>query len=253
MGDIETAWRLIGEDAARWRESGEIAAAVAGDLLRQAADWPLALGWLVTSQLGEASSAAAIRETASNLFADPKIQQAAARDLLMARARNSVFIDHLTVFAASKGFLSLTGYRLANALWLKGDRASAVYLQNRVSMVTGVDIHPAARLGSGLLFDHATGVTIGETSVIEDDVALWHGVTLGSTFTESGDRHPKIRRGAIIAANATILGNIEVGEGAVVAAAALVTKPVPPRVTVAGMPARIVSETVNVWLVEPST
>ncbi len=139
-----------------------------------------------------------------------------------------------------KGFHALQVHRIAHWLWLQGRESLALYLQNRVSEVFAVDIHPAARIGGGIMIDHATGVVIGETAVIEDDVSMLHSVTLGGTGNEAGDRHPKIRRGVLIAAGAKILGNIDVGRGAKIGAGSLVLDPVPPHTTVAGVPARIV-------------
>src|SRR5262249_14312291 len=125
-------------------------------------------------------------------------------------------------------------------LWEKGRHALAMHLQNRISEAFGVDVHPAAQLGSGLLVDHGTSVVIGETAVVEDHVSLLHEVTLGGTGKETGDRHPKVRRGVLIGAGAKILGNIEVGRGAKVGAGSVVLKDVPPHTTVAGIPARVV-------------
>jgi serine O-acetyltransferase len=146
----------------------------------------------------------------------------------------------LAPFLNFKGFHALQAYRIAHWLWNQQRQLLAVHLQNRISEVFGVDIHPAARVGSGILFDHATGIVIGETAVIEDNVSMLHGVTLGGTGKEIGDRHPKIRQGVLIGAGASILGNIEIGAGAKVAASSVVLDPVPPHCTVAGVPARIV-------------
>ena len=116
------------------------------------------------------------------------------------------------------------------------------FLQNQLSSIFTVDIHPAAKIGCGVMFDHATGLVIGETAVVEDDVSILHGVTLGGSGKDSGDRHPKVRRGVLIGANASIIGNIEIGEGAKVGAGSVVMKDVPPHVTVAGVPAVIVGK-----------
>ncbi|ERM96141.1 serine acetyltransferase 2 isoform X1 [Amborella trichopoda] len=139
-----------------------------------------------------------------------------------------------------KGYHSLQSYRVAHALWNRGRKVLALALQSRISEVFAVDIHPAARLGKGIFLDHATGVVIGETAVVEKKVSLMQGVTLGGTGKETGDRHPKIGRGALIGAGATILGNIRVGEGAIVTAGSLVLKNVPPHCMVAGIPARVI-------------
>lgn len=142
-----------------------------------------------------------------------------------------------------KGFHAIQTHRLAHWLWNRGRKDMALYLQSRSSSVFQVDINPAARLGKGLFFDHATGIVVGATAVIEDNVSILQGVTLGGTGKESGDRHPKIRYGVLIGAGAKILGNIEVGHCAKVASGSVVLAPVPHNKTVAGVPARIVGET----------
>jgi len=139
-----------------------------------------------------------------------------------------------------KGFHAIQSHRLAHWLWNKGRRDFALYLQSRASAVFQCDIHPAARIGRGIFVDHATGLVVGETAVIEDDVSMLHGVTLGGTGKEAGDRHPKIRYGVMIGAGAKILGNIEVGHCARIAAGSVVLKPIPNNVTVAGVPAKVV-------------
>lgn len=141
-----------------------------------------------------------------------------------------------------KGFHAIQTHRLAHWLWKNGRRDFALYLQSRSSSVNQVDINPAAPFGRGIFFDHATGIVVGETAVIEDDVSVLQGVTLGGTGKEHGDRHPKIRRGVLLGAGAKVLGNIEVGHCARVAAGSVVLKPVPPGTTVAGVPARVVGE-----------
>jgi serine O-acetyltransferase len=151
----------------------------------------------------------------------------------------SRFIDPLLYF---KGFHALQTHRLAHWLFCKGRKDFAYYLQSRSSAVFQTDINPAAKIGRGIFLDHATGFVVGETAVIEDDVSILHGVTLGGTGKENEDRHPKIRRGVLLAAGAKILGNIEVGHCARVAAGSVVLKSVPNNVTVAGVPAKIVGE-----------
>ena len=143
-------------------------------------------------------------------------------------------------FLYFKGFHALQAHRLTHWLWKAGERDFALYLQSRSSEVFQTDIHPAARIGRGVFLDHATGLVVGETAVIEDDVSLLQGITLGGTGKQAGDRHPKIRRGAMIGAGAKILGNIEVGEEARIAAGSVVLAAVPARATVAGVPARVV-------------
>ena len=131
-------------------------------------------------------------------------------------------------------------YRAAHRLWIEGRRDVANWLSNLASLVFGPDIHPAARIGRAVMLDHGSGIVIGETSVIEDQVSILQNVTLGGTGKETGDRHPKIRRGVMIGAGAKILGNIEVGAFSKIAAGSVVLKPVPPRTTVAGVPATVV-------------
>jgi serine O-acetyltransferase len=149
------------------------------------------------------------------------------------------FLEPLLYF---KGFHAIQTHRLAHWLWGKGRKDFAYYLQSRSSAVFQTDINPAARIGRGIFLDHATGFVCGETALIEDDVSILHGVTLGGTGKENEDRHPKIRHGVMIGAGAKILGNIEVGHCARIAAGSVVVKPVPHNVTVAGVPARIVGE-----------
>ncbi|UXN07474.1 MULTISPECIES: serine O-acetyltransferase [unclassified Bartonella] len=141
-----------------------------------------------------------------------------------------------------KGFHALQTYRLANALWQAGRIDFSYYLQSRSSSVFQTDIHPAATIGKGIFLDHATGLVIGETAVVEDHVSILHSVTLGGTGKAGGDRHPKIRHGVLIGAGAKILGNIEVGHCSKIASGSVVLKDVPAGVTVAGVPARIIGE-----------
>jgi serine O-acetyltransferase len=141
-----------------------------------------------------------------------------------------------------KGFHALQTYRLGHALWKAGRRDLALYLQSRSSEVFQVDINPAAVIGKGIFLDHATGIVIGSTVVIEDDVSMLQGVTLGGTGKEVGDRHPKIRRGVLLGAGAKVLGNIEVGHCSRVASGSVVLQAVPHNKTVAGVPARVVGE-----------
>lgn len=141
-----------------------------------------------------------------------------------------------------KGFHAIQTHRLAHWLWGQGRKDFALYLQSRSSAIFQTDIHPAAVMGKGIFIDHATGFVVGETAVIEDDVSILHGVTLGGTGKAGGDRHPKIRHGVLIGAGAKILGNIEIGHCTKVAAGSVVLQSVPNNKTVAGVPARIVGE-----------
>ncbi|MEZ5550711.1 MAG: serine O-acetyltransferase [Pseudomonadales bacterium] len=177
------------------------------------------------------------------LAEDPGILRAAEIDVLATFSRDPACADLTTPFLFYKGFHALQAHRIAHWLWQQGRRTLAQFFQNQISVTLGVDIHPAAKVGSGIMLDHATGIVVGETAVIEDDVSILHSVTLGGTGKVSGDRHPKIRRGVLLAAGCKIIGNIEVGEGAKVGAGSVVLDNVPPFVTVAGVPARIVGGT----------
>jgi serine O-acetyltransferase len=171
---------------------------------------------------------------------DSSIALSAAFDLEAIKERDAAARGYSSPFLYFKGFHALQTHRIAHYLWSRGRHALALQIQSRCSEIFSVDIHPAARIGRGILIDHATGVVIGETAVVEDDVSILHEVTLGGTGKVSGDRHPKVRRGALIAAGAKIFGNIEIGEGAKVAGGSVVLKSVPPHTTVAGIPAKIV-------------
>ena len=184
-----------------------------------------------------------IRQTYLDIITrEPGIGEAFRADLMAVADRDPActrFIEPLLYF---KGFHALQTHRLAHALWKAGRKDFALYLQSRSSEVFQCDIHPAARVGKGVFLDHATGLVVGSTAVIEDDVSILHSVTLGGTGKERGDRHPKIRRGVLIGAGAKIIGNIEVGQCARVAAGSVVLSSVEARKTVAGVPARVVGE-----------
>ena len=173
---------------------------------------------------------------------DPAIGEAFRADIVATIDRDPAANRYLQPVLYFKGFHAIQTHRLAHWLWGKGRKDFAAYLQSRSSAVFQTDINPAARIGRGIFLDHATGLVIGETAVVEDDVSMLQDVTLGGTGKEDGDRHPKIRRGVLIGAGAKILGNIEVGECARIAAGSVVLKPVPAQMTVAGVPAKVVGE-----------
>jgi len=182
-----------------------------------------------------------IRDVIEEAMEESKtILGAAEIDVLATYSRDPACPDLSTPFMYFKGFHALQAHRVAHWLWHNGRTTLAAFFQNQISVTLGVDMHPAARIGSGIMLDHATGIVVGETAVIEDDVSILHSVTLGGTGKDSGDRHPKIRRGVLLAAGCKVIGNIEVGEGAKVGAGSVVLDDVPPRVTVAGVPAEIV-------------
>jgi serine O-acetyltransferase len=172
---------------------------------------------------------------------DSSLVEKAEADIRAVFERDPASKSYLQPFLFFKGFNALQAYRVANWLWKQERQTLAMYVQNRASEMFQVDIHPAARIGSGVFIDHATGVVIGETAVVGDDVSMLHGVTLGGTGAERGDRHPKIGKGVLLGAGAKVLGNIEIGDYAKIASGSVVLKPVPPHCTAAGVPARIVN------------
>ena len=198
-----------------------------------------ALAHRVADKIADAQlDALQLNDVAQAAFrAEPVLADRAAADLLAVDERDPACRSLLQPCLYFKGFHALLCYRIAHWLWREERETLAFHIQSRVSERFGVDINPAARLGCGIMIDHATGVTIGETAVVGDDVSILHEVTLGGTGTEDGDRHPKIGRGVLIGAGAKVLGNITVGEEARIAAGSVVLKPVPARCTVAGVPA----------------
>ena len=188
-------------------------------------------------------SADLIRQAyADALESEPSIGTAFRADIVATVDRDPAANRFLEPVLYFKGFQAIQTHRLAHWLWGKGRKDFAYYLQSRSSAVFQCDINPNARIGRGIFVDHATGLVVGETAVIEDDVSILHGVTLGGTGKEAGDRHPKIRRGVLIGAGAKILGNIEIGHCARIAAGSVVLKPVPHNTTVAGVPAKVIGE-----------
>jgi len=174
------------------------------------------------------------------LDADPTIGDAMRADIVAVHERDPACNRYLEPLLYFKGFQAIQTHRMAHQLWKMDRKDFAYYLQSRSSVVYTVDIHPAARIGRGIFIDHAHGIVIGETAVVEDNVSLMQEVTLGGTGKDSGDRHPKIRHGVLIGSGAKILGNIEIGHCSRVAAGSVVLHDVPPNRTVAGVPAKIV-------------
>ena len=173
------------------------------------------------------------------LLASSSIGEAAQADLAAVVERDPASGRLLEPFLFFKGWAAIQTHRLSHWFWNRGKRDVALYLQSRSSEVFQTDIHPGAQIGNGVFLDHATGFVAGETVVIDDNVSILHGVTLGGTGTERTDRHPKIRTGVLIGAGAQVIGNIEIGAYSRIAAGSLVTQPVPPRCTAVGVPARI--------------
>jgi len=201
-----------------------------------------ALSYLLAAKLASPYlSAMSLRDLiAQALAASPPIREAVRRDLNAVLERDPAAHGLAQPFLHYKGFHALQSHRVAHWLWDQDRTPLAFFLQNRCSEIFAVDIHPAARIGMGILLDHGTGVVIGETAVVGDDVSMLHEVTLGGTGKESGDRHPKVGNGVMIGAGAKLLGNISIGSGSKVASGSVVLHEVPPHATVAGVPARLV-------------
>ena len=181
-----------------------------------------------------AEALAAVAEAEFTLA--PDLAECALEDLTAITVRNLEGGGLALTWLGNRGFHVLVAHRVIHSLWARGQQATALAIKAGLNPL-GVDIHPAASFGRRIFLDHGVGLVVGETATIGDDASIWHGVTLGSTLMQQGDRHPKIGPGAILGAGATVLGNIAVGEGAIVAAGSLVLRPVPPFTTVAGNPA----------------
>jgi serine O-acetyltransferase len=196
----------------------------------------------VTSRLNHRSMPADIIEQAflEAVGQDRAIGEAFRADINAVLDRDPAVSRAVEPLLYFKGFHAIQTHRLAHWLWNRGRQDFALYLQSRSSDTFQTDIHPAARIGRGIFLDHATGLVVGATAVVEDDVSILQGVTLGGTGKERGDRHPKIRHGVLIGAGAKILGNIEIGHCARIAAGSVVLKPVPHNATVAGVPAKVI-------------
>lgn len=171
-----------------------------------------------------------------------KVTQSAAADMLAIVDRDPACQSPLEPMLFFKGFAAMTTYRVAHYLWNNDRKPLALYFQSLCSEVFSVDIHPAARIGCGILLDHATSVVVGETAIVEDNVSILHEVTLGGTGKVGGDRHPVVRSGVLIGAGSKILGRVEIGECAKIGAGSVVLGDVPEHVTVAGVPAKVMGK-----------
>jgi serine O-acetyltransferase len=203
-----------------------------------------ALSYRIAAKLASNEmSMVVVREIVEEAYAkSPDLVAAARADLVAVYERDPACHRLAQPILYYKGYQAVQAYRVAHFLWTEGHKDLAYFFQMRVSEIFGVDIHPAARIGRGIMIDHAHSVVIGETAVVGDNVSMLHSVTLGGTGKEEEDRHPKIGDGVLIGAGAKVLGNIRVGKCSRIAAGSVVLKDVPPCKTVAGIPARIVGE-----------
>ncbi len=179
------------------------------------------------------------------LAANDRVMRSVARDMIAIVDRDPACSSALEPLLFYKGFMAISAYRVAHCLWMDGRQSLALYFQSIVSETFAVDIHPAAKIGCGILLDHATSVVVGETSIVEDNVSILHEVTLGGTGKMSGARHPIVRTGVLIGAGAKILGRVEIGECAKIGAGSVVLDNVPPHKTVAGVPAVLIGNSVE--------
>lgn len=240
----QKVWQCIVKEARQQSEQEPMLASFYHATIINHESLGAALSYILANKLKTASMPAmAVREVVEQAFKeDDSIIDAAACDICATVTRDPAVEMYSMPLLYLKGYHALQGYRVANWLWKQGRIALATYLQNQISVACQVDIHPAARIGKAIMLDHATGIVIGETAVVENDVSILQDVTLGGTGKEGGDRHPKIREGVMIGAGAKILGNIEVGEGAKIGSCSVVLQAVPPHTTVAGVPAKIVGK-----------
>ena len=244
LKSIDPVWDAVREQArSTVAEEPALSALVMASVLNHTS-FEEALAHRIAERLGDSDvSADLIRQAFHDaLQFRPEIGAEARADLTATVERDPAAHRAIVPFLYFKGYQAIQTHRFAHALWNAGRRDFALFLQSRSSQVFQVDINPVARIGRGLMLDHATGFVVGETAVIGDNCSILQGVTLGGTGKADEDRHPKIGNGVLIGAGAIILGNIRVGDCARVGAGSVVTKEVPAHVTVVGVPARIVGE-----------
>jgi serine O-acetyltransferase len=244
IGRVDPVWRQVRDEAqAAVADEPALASFILETILQQPT-LEDAIVHRVSARLDHPDvHAGLIRQAFTEALADePGIAEAFRADIMAVYDRDPACARLIEPILYFKGFQALQTHRLAHWLLKKGRRDFALYLQSRSSNVFQTDINPAAVVGRGIFLDHATGIVVGETAEIGDDVSILQDVTLGGTGKETGDRHPKIRRGVLIGAGAKILGNIEIGHCARIASGSVVLQAVPPNKTVAGVPARIVGE-----------
>ena len=236
-------WAALRNEAERAARTEPALAALVNAIILSHDNLGDALSYALAHKLGDQElRAMSLRELAMEAYrSSPGLVDTAEADLKAVFERDPACKGYVQPFLFFKGFQALQTQRIAHWLWGQGRETMAFYLQSRMSEIFQVDIHPATRIGSGVFIDHGTGIVIGETAVIGDDVSLLQGVTLGGTGAERGDRHPKIGRGVLLGAGAKVLGNIQIGDYAKVASGSVVLKPVPAHCTAAGVPARLVN------------
>ncbi|MGV9010931.1 serine O-acetyltransferase [Brevundimonas sp.] len=236
-------WAMLRASAEQAARDEPLLASQLNAVILAHGDLAAALSFQIARKIGDDEMGPmSVREVCREAFdSDPSIVAAAGADLNAVAERDPAIRSLLQPFLYFKGFQAIQAHRVAHWLWQQGRETLAFHVQSRMSELFQVDIHPAATLGAGLFFDHGTGIVIGETAVVGDEVSMLHAVTLGGTGADRGDRHPKIGRGVLLGAGAKVLGNIQIGDYAKVASGSVVLKPVPAGCTVAGVPARLVN------------
>ena len=242
--ELDPVWSSIRREAEELALNEPLMGSLAHAVVLHHRSLERALSYRIAQKLASAEmSALILREIADEAYQDDETIGLAARaDILAVVERDPACHRHIQPLLFFKGFQALQCYRIGHWLWREGRCDMAFLIQMRTSEVFGVDIHPGARVGQGIMIDHAHSIVIGETSVVGDNVSMLHSVTLGGTGKADGDRHPKIGNGVMIGAGAAVLGNIEIGSCSRIAAGSVVLKPVPPCKTVAGVPARVIGE-----------
>ncbi len=237
-------WTQLDEEARQTVQTEPLLASYVYACILNHASLGSALSFILANKLSdEVMPAIAVRELFEAAYREsPDMILNAISDMQAVYDRDAATNSYLPILLFLKGYQSIQVHRLANFLWKKGRKTLALFMQSRNSEVFGVDIHPACVMGKGIMFDHATGIVIGETTVIEDDVSIMQSVTLGGTGNETGNRHPTIRSGVLISTGAKVLGNIEIGAGAKIGAGSVVLNDVAPHTTVVGVPAHKVGK-----------
>lgn len=241
---VDPVWTQVCNEANEVIQSEPLLGALVHSGLLHHASLERALAYRFSLKLASGEmSEQILREIADEAYAsDPQLGLAARADLAAVYDRDPACHQLIQPLLFFKGYQAVQAYRIGHWLWQQGRNHLAYFVQMRVSEIFGVDIHPAARVGRGIMIDHAHSIVIGETAVVGDNVSMLHSVTLGGTGKEDGDRHPKIGNGVLIGAGAKVLGNISVGRCSRIAAGSVVLEDVPAMKTVAGVPARIVGE-----------
>ncbi|MEX3015891.1 serine O-acetyltransferase [Gymnodinialimonas hymeniacidonis] len=242
--EVDPVWRRITDEASSAISDEPLLGGLVHACVLHHPTLENALAYRVAQKLASSEmSEQLLREIADEAFAtDPALGAQARADIVAVYDRDPACHRFLQPLMYFKGFQAITAYRVGHWLWRTGRKDLSYFIQMRVSEVFGVDIHPGARVGQGIMIDHAHSIVIGETAVVGDNVSMLHSVTLGGTGKEEEDRHPKIGNGVLIGAGAKVLGNIEVGHCSRIAAGSVVLEAVPPMKTVAGVPAKIVGE-----------